>query len=159
VPALKSWGNTVTRKIWIILAAVLVIAAAGVFFIRSAEDKVTADVVSRTERFSIPAGWKLEDNVVRGEMFLCLDTNPCPSIYRRWNTGKEITADDLKAVVSKAGVDTKTDGTCSRRSNDIGVATVCSSSGNDGEYDYLINVISPDTNESDLAILTVRPHQ
>ena len=53
----------------------------------------------------------------------------------------------------------KTDGTCSRRSNDIGVATVCSSSGNDGEYDYLINVISPDKNESDLAILTVRPHQ
>lgn len=142
-----------------VLGVLVVVAAAALFLVRAAEDKVTDDLLSRVSRFSIPADWSQEDDVIRPERFLCFDTNPCPSIYRRWNTGKELTAEDLKAVVSKAGVDMKTDGTCSRRSNDIGVTTVCSSSGNDGEYDYLLNVTSPDKNEPDLVILSVRPHQ
>lgn len=73
------------RRTWIILAAVLVVGAVAFFFIRSAEDKVTGDVVSRAERFAIPADWKLEDSVVRREMFLCISTNPCPSIAKRWS--------------------------------------------------------------------------
>jgi uncharacterized protein (UPF0333 family) len=75
----------VIRRTWIILAAVLVVGAVAFFFIRSAEDKVTGDVVSRAERFAIPADWKLEDSVVRREMFLCISTNPCPSIAKRWS--------------------------------------------------------------------------
>lgn len=146
------------RRTWIILAAVLVIAAAGIFFMRSAEDKVTADVVSRAERFSIPADWKPEDNVVRKEMFLCISTNPCPSIARSWHTGKKVTIDGLKAVSSSAGFAMTTEGTCARRPNVGGTTTVCSSSGTDGEYDYTLSVSSPDKNdETNFVVLLVQP--
>lgn len=147
------------RRTWIILAAVLVIAAAGILFIRSAEDKVTADVVSRAERFAIPADWAAQDNVVRREMFLCISTNPCPSIAERWHTGKKLTVDDLKAVSSTAGFAMSTEGTCTRRPNVGGTTTVCSSSGTDGEYDYKFNVSSPDKNDdTNFVVLLVQPH-
>ena len=148
------------RRTVIILAAVLAIAAASFFFIRSAEDRVTADMVSRAERFSIPAHWKLEDSAVRREMFLCIETNPCPSIAKRWNTGKELTMNDLLAVNSRTGFAMSIDGTCKRRPNVGGPTTVCSSSGTDGEYNYTLKVISPDKDaESDYVVLTVEPHQ
>ena len=88
-----------------------------------------------------------------------MSTNPCPSIARRWNAAKELTFDQLKSVVSMVGFEMKTEGTCQRRTNDIGPTTVCDSSGTDGEYDYILNVTSPDANEPDLIVLDVRPHQ
>ena len=137
------------RRTWIILAAVLVIGAVAFFFVRSAEDKVTADMVSRAERFAIPADWKVEDNVVRREMFLCMSTNPCPSIAKRWDAGKKLTIDDLKAVSSTAGVPMTIEGTCTRRPNVGGTTTVCSTWGPDGEYDYKFNVTSPGQGRAD----------
>jgi hypothetical protein len=126
---------------------------------RSAEDKITADVVSRTERFSIPADWTAQDNVVRREMFLCISTNPCPSIAKRWHTGKKLTIDDLKAVSSTAVIAMSTEGTCTRRPNVGGTTTICSSSGTDGEYNYKFNVSSPDKNdETNFVVLLVQPH-
>jgi hypothetical protein len=65
----------------------------------------------------------------------------------------------LRAVVTEVGFEMKTSQICQRRSNDIGVTTVCDSEGTDGEYDYLLNVTSPDPNAPQLVILTVRPHQ
>jgi hypothetical protein len=142
------------------IITVLVIAtAASLFLVRAAEDKVTDNLVSRVDRFNIPADWTQDSNIVRPERFLCLDTNPCPSIYRRWNTGKKLTLDDLKAVSSSAGLDMKTEGSCQRQPNDNSAGTVCSSSGTDGDYDYIVNVISTDQNEPDLFVLAVRPHE
>lgn len=146
------------RRTWIILAAVLVLAAAGIFFLRSAEDKVTADMVSRAERFAIPADWKPDGSVVRREMFLCISTNPCPSIAKRWNTAKKLTVDDLKAVSSTAGFSMSTEGTCTRRPSVGGLTTVCSALGTDGVYDYALSVTSPDKETADVVVLTVEPH-
>jgi hypothetical protein len=143
----------------LVLALILVLGAAAYFLVRSAEDRVTADMLSRVERFAIPSDWQMEDEIVRTERFLCMSTNPCPSFYRRWNTGKELSAAEVAAVVSEVGFEMKTSQICQRRSNDIGVTTVCDSEGTDGEYDYLLNVTSPDPNAPQLVILTVRPHQ
>jgi hypothetical protein len=49
------------------------------------------------------------------------------------------------------------DGTCQRQSNVIGPVTACSSSGTDGEYDYTLNVTSPDKNEPHVVVLLVEP--
>lgn len=142
----------------LVLALILVLGATAYFLVRSAEDRVTADMLSRVERFAIPSDWQVEDEVVRPERFLCISTNPCPSFYRRWNAGKELTAAEVAAVVSKVGFEMKTSQTCQRQSNAIGPATACDSKGTDGEYDYLLNVTSPDPNEPQLVTLIVRPH-
>lgn len=148
------------RRTWIILAAVLVIGAVAVFFVRSAEDKVTGDMVSRAERFTIPADWKLQDNIVRREMFLCISTNPCPSIAKRWDAGRKITVDDLKTLGSTAGFAMTIEGTCTRRPTVGGTTTVCSTSGTDGEYDYKFNVSSPDKiDETNFVVFQVEPHR
>jgi hypothetical protein len=142
----------------LVLALILVLGATGFFLVRSAEDRVTANMLSRVERFAIPSDWQVEDETVRPERFLCISTNPCPSFYRRWNTGKELSAAEVAAVVSKAGFEMKTSQICQRRSNAIGPTTVCDSEGTDGEYDYLLNVTSPDLNAPQVVTLIVRPH-
>jgi hypothetical protein len=67
----------------LVLALILVLGAAAYFLVRSAEDRVTADMLSRVERFAIPSDWQMEDEIVRTERFLCMSTNPCPSFYGR----------------------------------------------------------------------------
>jgi hypothetical protein len=156
------WGNAVKRKTAIIVAVItgLVVAVvASLFLVRVAEDRVTQDLVSRVDHFSIPADWVQESEIVRPERFLCMSTNPCPSIYRRWNAGTELTPDELQGVVTGVGFEMKTEGTCQRRPNDIGPTSVCTSSGTDGEYDYIMNVTDRDGAEPRLVVLDVRPHQ
>lgn len=138
-----AWGNTVKRIVGIVLAAVLVVGLGAFFVIRSAENKVTDDMLSRAGRFAIPSDWKLTDETVRPERFMCISTNPCPSLSRRWDTGKELTDDDIKAVFSGLGFEMKSDGPCRRQSNVIGSSPICILSGSDGEFEYSFTVFSP----------------
>jgi hypothetical protein len=149
----------VKRFVWIILGAVAVVAVGAFVLVQAAEEKVTKELVSRVDRISVPAGWNLEEDVVRGERFLCMDTNPCPSVYRRWNTGKQVTIADLQSVTSTTGFAMKTDGTCERRANVGGPSAVCSASGTDGDYDYQLNVMSPGKEADSLLVLLVEPHR
>ena len=141
----------------LVLAVILVLGVTGHFLVRSAEDRVTANMLSRVERFAIPSNWQVEDEIVRPERFLCISTNPCPSFYRRWNAGKELTAPEVAAVVAKVGFEMKTSQICQRRSNAIGPTTVCDSEGTDGEYAYLLNVTSPEPKAPQVVTLIIRP--
>lgn len=142
------------------MAVVLVIvgvAAVTFTFIRSAEDRITADMVWRADRFTIPSGWTLESETVRSERFLCMDTNPCPSLFRRWEAGQELTLQDLDTMTSGVGFDMNPEGKCQRQSNAIGPTTACSSSGADDKYSYLVNVTSPDANQPHEVTVIIRP--
>jgi hypothetical protein len=157
-----AWGgNAVERRSGIILAVITVLLAAltvSLFLVRAAEERVKQDLLSRVDHFSIPPGWIQTDDIVRPERFLCMSTNPCPSISRRWSAGEDLTANELKAVVAGTGFEMKTEGTCQRQAEAIGATTVCDSSGTDGDYDYILNVTSPDENEPNVVALSVRPH-
>jgi hypothetical protein len=152
-------GDLVKFRTGLVLGVILLLGVAAYFWARSSEDRVTADMLSRVERFAIPSDWQLEAETVRSERFLCMDTNPCPSLYQRWNARKELAATDVAVVVSEVGFEMKTSQICQRQSNAIGPTTVCDSEGTDGEYDYLLNVTSPDPNVAQLVTLIVRPHQ
>jgi hypothetical protein len=147
----------VKRIVGIALAAGFVLGAVAFFLVQSADERATTDMVARAGRFAIPADWKLAQEIVRSEHFLCISTNPCPSLYREWDTGKELTANDVTAIVSGVGFEMKTDRPCQRQSNAIGVTTICHSSGTDGDYNYMLNVASPDPNEPQSVTLIVRP--
>ncbi|QHK19489.1 hypothetical protein GU243_06730 [Pseudarthrobacter psychrotolerans] len=133
-----------TAFIVAVITVLFVAVTASLFLVRAAEDRVTADLVARVDRFAIPADWKQLDDIVRPERFLCMSTNPCPSISRRWNAGKDLTLDELESVVSRVSFEMKTEGACQQRATDIGRTTVCDSTGTDGKYDYILNVTSPD---------------
>jgi hypothetical protein len=147
----------VKHKLWLVLAVILVLAATAHFMVRSAEDRVTAEMLSRAGRFAIPADWKLTDEIVRPERFMCISTNPCPSMSRRWETGKELSDDDVAAVVSGVGVEMTTDNPCKRTAQMIGVAIICIRTGTDGEFRYWLSVTSPGPGEPQLVALNVRP--
>ncbi|WP_350005479.1 hypothetical protein [Pseudarthrobacter sp. WHRI 8279] len=145
------------HKLWLVFAVILVLTATTFFVVRSAEDKVTDRMLSQADRFAIPADWKLTRETVRPERFMCISTNPCPSLHRTWETGKELTADDITAVLSGVDFEMKADRPCKRRSNDIGNAAICSSRGNDGEFEYFFTVFSPGLGEPQIVGLEIRP--
>ena len=135
----------------------LIVAVGAFLFTKSAEDRVTADIVARADRFAIPADWNVQNDIVRGERFLCRSSNPCPSIARRWNTGTELTIEDLQALSQPAGFPIKTEGTCERDPGSVGDATLCRSSGSDGEYEYQLVVSSTSAGEPHNVVLVVEP--
>ncbi|WP_320535769.1 hypothetical protein [Pseudarthrobacter sp. IC2-21] len=146
-----------TAIITIVIALVLAVTTA-LYIVRATEDRVTADFVARVDRFAIPADWKQESEIVRPERFLCMSPNPCPSISKRWDAGKETSLDELKSVISGVGFEMKIERNCQRRGDAIGNTTVCEATGNDGAYDYILNVASPDPNEPNTIVLSVQPH-
>lgn len=88
---------------------------------------------------------------------MCISTNPCPSLYRRWEAGRELTDQDVTAVESGVGFPMASDHPCKRPSNGSGVITTCTSSGTDGEYNYLLTVTSPGLQEPQLVTLIISP--
>ena len=156
-PSADGLGNIVKRIIEIVLAGVCVLGTIAFFIVRSAEDEATADMLARAGRFAIPSDWKLTDEIVRSERFLCMSTNPCPSLSRQWNAGKELNTSDVTAVVSGVGFEMKADTPCQRPSNATGNITICRFSGTDGDYTYMLNVASPGLNESQIVTMIVRP--
>lgn len=145
------------RIVLIVLAAVFVVGLGAFLVVRSAEDMVTADMLSRAGRLSIPADWKMTDETVRPERFMCISTNPCPSLTRRWDAGKELTDDHVAAVFSGLGFEMKADGPCKRSSNIIGDSPICISRGADGEFEYLFTVFSPAPGAPERMVLAVEP--
>ena len=143
------------RIVGIVLAAVFVISTVAFFLVQSAEERVTADMVSRAGRFAIPSDWRLTDEIIRPEQFLCISTNPCPSLYRQWEAGKELTEDDVEAIHSGVEFEMTANRPCQRPSNAIGVAAICILEGADREYRYLLTLTSPDPNEPHLVTLVV----
>ncbi|MFJ6376589.1 hypothetical protein ACIQH9_12830 [Pseudarthrobacter oxydans] len=144
------------HKLWLTFAVILVLAATAHFMVRSAEDKVTDRMLSQADRFAIPADWKLIDEIVRPERFICISTNPCPSMSRRWETGKELTDNDVAAVVPGVGVEMTADGPCKRQPNVIGNSTICLFTGKDGEFNYWLSVASPGPGEPQKVGLNIR---
>lgn len=145
------------HKFWLAFAVILALGVTVPFLVSSAEDKVTARMLSQADRFAIPSDWKLAQEIIRPERFMCISTNPCPSLSRRWETGKELTPNDVAALTSRLGFTMTTDHPCKRPANVIGTITVCHSTGTDGEFDYWLAITSPGQGEPHLVTFIVRP--
>lgn len=150
-------GDPVKHKLWLVFAVILALAVTAFCVVRSNEDKVTEQMLSQARRFAIPADWKLAQEVVRPERFMCISTNPCPSLSRRWETGQELTEKDVATVLADVGFGMKADGPCERSSKVIGNEPICTSRGSDGEFEYLFTVWSPGPGEPQLVVLNVAP--
>jgi hypothetical protein len=108
-----------------ILVGVIVLAMTVFFIVRSLEDRATDEFVSQVSRLDIPPGWTLLDDIVRREQFLCVSTNSCPSIARRWEVGAAVSVQDLEQIAAPAGLVFSVEGRCQRSADATGETTVC----------------------------------
>lgn len=139
------------------LIGVIVVAGGAFFIARSLEDKATNEFVSQVSRLEIPADWMLLDEVVRREQFLCMSTNPCPSIARRWEVGSAVSVQDLDQIAAPANLVFSVEGTCQRPADATGETTVCTGQALEDGYQYQLTVISVDAQGNLRAALEVRP--
>lgn len=127
-----------------ILIGIVVLAVAASIIVRSFEDRVTEELVSQASRLAIPADWNVLDDIVRREQFLCVSTNPCPSISRRWEAQADsvVTAKDLEQIAAAANVTLTVDRPCQRPANNLGRAILCTGLGVEDGYDYQLSISS-----------------
>jgi hypothetical protein len=140
-----------------ILIGIVVLAVAASIIVRSFEDRVTDELVSQVSRLAIPAGWKQQADTVRREQFLCVSTNPCPSISWRWEADSVVAAKDLEQIAATAGLTLEVEGTCQRPANNLGLAILCIGRGVKDGYDYQLTLSSDAPGEPHQVSLYVSP--
>ncbi|TFC15296.1 hypothetical protein E3O19_09260 [Cryobacterium algoritolerans] len=140
-----------------ILVGVIVLAVSAFFIVRSLEERVTSELVTQVSRLEIPAGWQPLSDIVRGEHFLCMSTNPCPSISRRWQVDTAVTDQDLEEIATPAGLVLAVEGTCQRPAAETGETIVCTGRAVKDGYKYQLTVFSVDPNGNLQVALSVRP--
>ncbi|TDW28787.1 hypothetical protein [Cryobacterium psychrophilum] len=152
-------GDIVKKILGAILIGIVALAVAASILVRSIEDRVTEELVVQVSRLAIPADWKVLDDIVRREQFLCVSTNPCPSISRRWEAqaGEVVTAEDLVQTAAAADVTLTVDRLCERPANNGGRAIMCIGRGVEDGYDYQLSLSSAAPGEPLQVSLYVSP--
>lgn len=149
----------VTVKRVIVLVAIAVVAAltVTVFVLRTHEDSVTAGMVAQADRLDIPSDWVLLGEAITPEQTICLTI--CPSMSRRWQTDKQLSAADLKRIAQPSGVALSIEGNCVRASNAIGNTGVCTATAVYGDFDLQLGVTSFGVGENSVLSLSLRSVQ
>lgn len=133
------------RKVAAWLCVGIIVIWAGAFFLlKSAHDRVTAEMVSVAEQLPVPADWTVQSENVESEKLVCLNANPCPSLSRTWQADRELRVEDLRSLAESAGWDVQIDGDCQRPEGAIGRRSVCSAEATDRGYDIQLRVDSSD---------------
>ena len=140
-----------------ILVGVIVLAVTALIIVRSLEDRATDEFVSQVSRLDIPPGWTLLDDIVRREQFLCVSTNPCPSIARRWEADTAVTVQDLEQIAAPAGLVFSVEGTCQRPADATGPTTLCTGRAVKDGYGYQLRVSNDFPQGNQRVFLSVRP--
>ena len=150
-------GGLVTVKRVIVLVAIAIVAAltVTVFVLRAQEESVTAGMVAQADRLDIPSDWELLDEVIRPEQTLCLSTNPCPSMSRRWHTGAELSAAHLQRIAQPTGVVLNIEGRCAGDGQPSSDSGVCS--GRAAYGDYMLSLYGYNEGPDSTLSLTVEP--
>jgi hypothetical protein len=140
-----------------ILVGVTVVAVSAFLVVGSLEDRVTDEFAAQVSRLEIPAGWEPLSDIVRREQFLCMSTNPCPSIARRWQADTAVTVQDLEQIAAPADLVFSVEGTCQRPADATEPTTVCTGRAVKDGYEYQLTVSSEDPQGNPQVALDVRP--
>ena len=150
-------GQTVKRILGIILIGIVVAVAGALLVVRMLDDAATDVLVSKVDRFDVPADWDPVADTVRPERFLCLSTNPCPSIFRSWKATTILTAEDIQMFADPVGLSLKFSDACQPRPGETGADILCTATGTDDGYDYLLVLRKVIDDERQVISVDVRP--
>jgi hypothetical protein len=122
----------VQLRVMVVGAAVVALLCVGaVWFLVSGRS--SAEIETVADRFEPPAGWSLDEEIVRPPRVLCLD-DVCPRVYRRYSSEIGLTADELAEAASAVGGQWTFEGTCTPNSGVQGTDPLCSGSGSVDGY-------------------------
>lgn len=156
----KRRGKRMSGKRWglIAIAAVVIGAVAAFFMVRAFEQADTARFDAEVSELAVPQSWHMTVNTVGPVQYvLCLSTNPCPSISRRWTADEPVTEDTLTQIAQPAGLDLTIDGPCQRHPKNSGEDSLCSASGTKNGHIYSFDVLLPEGAQFPDLVLDVRP--
>lgn len=130
------------RSLWLVAAAVglLVLPIAAEVLISSQENKAEA----LAKQFKVPTDWELAANRVEPHRFICLGDNPCPSVNRRWDVPRDLSAADLQRLIAEAGWSLPFSDSCEPRPNGAKTFRSCSTDGMVGDYAVTLTYYSPE---------------
>ncbi|WP_323960884.1 hypothetical protein GC088_04495 [Arthrobacter sp. JZ12] len=139
---------------WAVLAA-LVLWAVAFFALNQMHARETQSMVAAADRVDIPGNWTLISERIESEKLPCLNSNPCPSLHRRWQTSEELSEDSLQVLASSAGLSLTVDRSCARPDNVLGDAALCTGTAADDGYDFSFTISSPQPGADSILVLGV----
>jgi hypothetical protein len=147
-PSVPKWIAVVV----VVLVVAFGVAAAGFLLtVRQIEDSFTRVMVSRADRLGVPASWTKTVEIIRPERFMCLSTNPCPSMARRWEADTADTSKlELQRIAVSAGMFLQFDPRC------MGGGTCSGTAVADG-LQFQLFCSTDGANDRPLLVLNVRP--
>lgn len=127
--------------IWLLVA--LVCLWAGAFlYLKSTQDRATKEMVAVADRLSVPGTWQLTSQDVVGDKLICLDHEPCPSLYRTWQADRELAVEDLQDLAERAGWDMSLDDECARMSTSAALRDACAAIVLDAGYEIQLQLLT-----------------
>lgn len=90
----------------------------------------TREIVSVANQFQPGAGWKLESERVEPPRIVCLNSVPCPSVFRAWSIETDVSKEDIESVLMKSNFQLMLNGDCMIPKNVSGTGvSVCKAQG------------------------------
>ena len=121
-----------------VAAGLMALGVAALLVVFALENRVIEALVEQATQLAVPADWEQVNDAVRREQFLCMSTNPCPSISRRWVTDTPVSVHDLERMATGAGLRFSVEGTCQWPPTAFSETGVCTLYGVRGEYHYQV---------------------
>lgn len=104
------------------------------------------------DSFAVPAEWPLLRENVEPPRFLCLGGNPCPSVNRQWAAPRDLSTEDITALVTGSGWSLALEGSCEPRANGAATFRSCSAAGRLDGFAVSVTYRSPE-DPADPAVL------
>ena len=138
------------KRVWKIIgvAAAIIFVLCAAFLYWTTWSGSTKEIESVAGQFKPDSQWKQTGNQVVPPRTVCLDQK-CPSVHRTWETGANLTKEDLQRVLANSNwkFDIKDDCRPSPNVISSGGQTLCSASGADGDYSIDVVVMGDYENE------------
>lgn len=102
----------------------------------------TRSILKVADKFQPDESWIMITERVEPPQIICLNSVPCPSLHRAWETVDPLAREDLQHFAASSGETLSIEGNCTPLPNVSGGATTCTAKGIINNMRVEINVIS-----------------
>lgn len=128
----------------------------GVFLFMFFYQGSTTDIKKVADQFASKPEWVKESETITPPKITCLGDNPCPSLYKTWRTGKNLSKQELQTVIQNSKWNFSVEGDCQPDPNVFGSpVTICSAGGSVDSFDISLRVMGLADKDQGQVVLSV----